>query len=195
MYMYTFDRIEAKFQRKYNEWFKQIQQRTWQYPSEGILNNYKPCLRFKTDNGILPNLQNLTGDTEGQNTLTPVHIGFIARYKYLPFERKNDNDEKLEISHICGNARNGKNSLCIEGSHLLLETKEQNQKRRKCHNYIRQFVNECKRYHDVITVGTIRVFDVNKRLTQKGFKYLKKYGERRHCKCKIRKCFINFGKV
>ena len=189
----SFSQIQSKFQRKYSKWFRKLCANTWQYPRQHKADRCKPCLRFKTENGILPNLDNNTGI--GPNKLTPTQIGFIAHHKYLPFNRRNVNDEKLEISHICGNATNSKNSLCIEGSHMRLETNKQNQDRRKCHNYIRQFVNECKKYSDVITIGTIKVFDVNKRLTHKGIKYLRKYGKKCCCKCRNKKCFINYGKV
>lgn len=189
----SFPHIESKFQRKYNKWYKKLCENTWQYPREEKADKCKHCLRFKTEYGILPKLDNKTGI--GPNKLTPTQIGFIAYHKYLPFDRKNSDNEKLQISHICGNVTNRKNSLCIEGSHMRLETKKQNLLRRKCHNYIRQFVNECKRFYDVLTVGTIKVIDVNNRLTLKNIKCLKKYDKRRYCKCKSKKCFINYGKI
>ena len=189
----SFEKIDSVSQRKYNKWFKKLSQNTWQYPKADKAHRCKPCLRFKTENGILPNLENITG--VGPSQLTPCQVGFVAYHKYLPFNRTNDDGDTLEISHICGNGKNMKNSLCIQGSHMMLETTKQNKNRRKCHNYIRQFINECKKYSDVITVGTIKVIDVNKRLTQKGIQYLKKYNKRRYCKCKNKKCFINFGKI
>lgn len=189
----SLDKINTVFQRKYNVWFKQLRQNTWQYPKCGRNEKCRPCLRFKTESGKLPNLDNYTG--LGPSKLTPCQVGFIAYHKCLPFNRTTDNNVKLTISHICGNGTNKKNSLCIEGSHMILESKEKNNKRQKCHNYIRQFIYECQRFNDVNTTGTIKVIDVNKRLTQKGIEYLKKYKKRHYCKCKSKKCFINYGKI
>lgn len=127
-------------------------------------------------------------------------VGFMKEYGYHPNESDGDSDtdsddvsnsdEKLEISHECANPRNKKQSLCIEGSHMILETHDKNQKRRICHNYIRKYWNKYRNNENCTTTGCLTVAIVNNELSElyptEDFNF--------RCKCDT-DCFINFGKL
>ena len=118
-------------------------------------------------------------------------VGFIKHHGYHPNEIIDEETEvPLEISHKCANPRNKKQSLCIEGTHMKLETHEANQTRTICHNYIRKYWEKHKNNDSCITTGPLTVEIVNEQLSNlypfDVFVF--------ECDCDD-DCFINFGKI
>ena len=116
-------------------------------------------------------------------------VGFADHYGYIP--RKVDRKKGNEISHICGR------SICIEGTHMILEKHKANQRRIICHNYIRAWEYKC-RNRNVSTTGWCTVNHVNKMSrrinlehpwVEEGF-----LDQKLKCKCN-KKCFIIYGKI
>ena len=114
-------------------------------------------------------------------------IGFIKYWQFNPYEFEHD----LEISHICGNPKNSQQSLCIQGSHMRLESHYINDKRRECHDYIRKFERSWNRNEDIDTKGTLTVEKVNQ---QKRNKFNIRRRDINFACLHDPPCFINYGK-
>lgn len=98
------------------------------------------------------------------------HHKFLNRKKY----------PNMCISHLCGNGyskkRKGKKwitkrgeeiSLCFQSKHLVIESDEDNRKRKKCHNCIRKFREyfyQKKQYSHIKTSGKLTIEIIKQRL-------------------------------
>ena len=114
-------------------------------------------------------------------------IGFIKYWQFNPYEFVHD----LEISHICGNPKNNKQSLCIQGSHMRLESHFINNKRSDCFKYIRKFERSWNRNNNIDTKGTLTVEKVNQ---QKRDKLNIDEDDINYTCSHDPPCFINYGK-
>lgn len=141
----------------------------------------KPCLRVRKIKQYSVNNHKCRSYT----------VGFMKEYGYYPSGIVDtDSNERLEISHECANARNKKQSLCIEGSHMMLETHTENQTRTICHNYIRKYWKRYKNNDSCTTTGPITVAIVNQQLSNLYRNQVFDF----QCECNT-DCFINFGKI
>ena len=112
-------------------------------------------------------------------------IGFIKYWKFNPYLFQHD----VEISHICGNPKNTKQSLCIQGSHMRLKSHSENIHHCDCHKHIRKFERSWNRNPNIETKGTLTVATVNRQ------KRVKLNQIQVNCICSHDPvCFINYGK-
>ena len=147
---------------------------------------FDPCLRVR----------NMTNHKIKNRTWKSYGVGFMKEYGYLP-----TTDNKLEISHICGQPKS-KLSKCIQGSHMKLELQNVNKKRKKCHQYIRKYVNKFKPQpnrhneyqHVTRTKGSLTVKQINE-ILRKINKKIDMKKPRHKCTHYKNPCFINFGEI
>ena len=175
MAYYRLDANEkSEFEREYNK----LRNNVHQYESSNT--HIQPCLRIKDPIKVY----------EAVSDWYPAYkISFIHHKGYWPNKPIRESRAIKEISHICGNAENSEVSLCIEISHMNLETHNYNIGRRSCHSFIRKYVPKYRHYESVQTRGTIYV---NKLAIQ--INKLKKINLKKRC-THIPKCFINYGKI
>ena len=139
-----------------------------------------PCLRVKHPNDTF---QHTINENEVVRLYT-YSVGYIYAHRVYPHKYNDD----VQISHYCGNPVNRKRSLCIQGTHMTLESRTDNIARKKCHNYIRKFANRYKKIKsNSFTKGKINVQDINDMLNES-----EKYHE---CHCSTKHCFISYGKL
>ena len=143
-------------------------------------NENDACWRVKTPSRTF---QHEFDEDDKTMKLFTYTVGYIYEHREYP----NKPDTIFEISHCCGNVNNSKRSLCINGAHMMLETRKQNCERKKCHNYIRKYANQYKK-ESIFNRGEITVQDINTILSK---------DEQYHsCECTdTKKCFISFGKL
>ena len=116
----------------------------WKYRyTYGGNDHIKPCIRVINNANNKNPLKNHTVNghkiTFGGSTIRPYQASYITSYWRTP--RKG-----MTISHICGRPMNAKDyydswSACIEPTHLRQETIQNNNKRKRCHLFIRHWVD------------------------------------------------------
>ena len=118
-----------------------------------------PCLRlkhktrdFKTDTQKLK-----IGNRVLDIKLTKSAMSFIHKYEWYPDNV--NHDQRICLSHICGN------TSCIQASHMIIEPQSINGERYKCHNHILKFIQKYKnkKKHDIKS-GKLTVHYVNSKL-------------------------------
>lgn len=172
-------------------------------PADKLGRNIKQCIRAKD-----ANKKYLNNITEDPPHLFQYEIAFMHHHGYFPTDKYRIT-HNLQISHVCGKPELKKKSKydkydqqdrivpssCIEGSHLVLESMDENILRRTCHKYIRLFQQAYKNRQTqfLSTLGTLKVWSINKIVPYNNpFKGFKKHHQ---CKCNQQLCFINYGKL
>ena len=170
--------LEQSEQDVFDAKFKEIRYNVHEFgwPQAKVIGD--PCIRVKCINKVKVN----------GVQYKKYAIGFIKYWKFNPYLFEHD----VEISHICGNPKNTKQSLCIQGSHMRLELHPENDTRCDCHKHIRKFERSWNRKnnnYNIETKGTLTVENVNQ---QKRDKLNQTDVE---CICLHDPvCFINYGK-
>ena len=169
--------LEQEEQRAFNDEFDKISYNIHSYgnPNDKLIG--RPCLRVK----------NIDKVTVNNKRYTKYTIGFMKHHKYNPKLETNNPDFLREISHSCGNPKNTIQSLCIEGSHMRLETHIYNLERHNCHEYIRKFQKANFKKQNIQTKGTLTIDIINRekqKLNEKSVPRCQHYPV----------CFINYGK-
>ena len=175
--MYShYGQLSKTKQDKFDEKFAEIRKNVHEYG-----NSTNKCLRVKDINKV-----------EVLRTQYKKYaIGFIKHWKFDPYEKCKGED--LEISHICGNPKNSQQSLCIQGSHMRLESHNENDSRCDCHKYIRKFERSWNRNnkYKINVKGILTVERVNQQKRDK----LKIDPDDINWVCThVPVCFINYGK-
>ena len=174
-------------QSKFDKIFERLSKQVHKYGTKEIDEEY-PCLRVRKVKTFKMN--EINKELKEPEKLYHYTLGFIKEYKFCPNKANNPGKE---ISHVCGNASDRKicetnmrqKSLCIEGTHMLLETHDANRKRSRCHKFIRDFEKKYRNNQNVITKGKITVKYINETISDYSIE----------CECENKKCFINYGKI
>ena len=144
-----FSILDSEEQELFNQKFKIISNNVHKYGYPNDKLTEEPCIRVKETEQIKVN----------GKYYKKYMIGFINHHHFHPHVM--NFHENGEISHICGNPTNKKQSLCIQGSHMCVETHPTNLERKKCHDYIRKFQKRWNGRKNIETKGTLTVGIVN----------------------------------
>lgn len=182
----------------------------WRYCTKyGGTDDINPCIRMRF-NELYPNPLRTCKSKDnrikafGSNMMRAYQASFVFHNKKIP-------SIDYEISHICGRFQQPRNynnswSTCIEPTHMISETTDDNVARRKCHHYIRIFKSVI--LNDDTPNGTKRTITVsdiqNKTTPQNRKDILKKLNYVQNdnyinnlvnhdCNCNHQRCFINYG--
>ena len=178
-------KVSAKDGKTIARLWNKICQQVDKYPKDNLDVGRVQCLKVKNGSKKTYKIW-LKGKPK---TVTPYAIGFMFYHNVYPLKRFK------HISHKCGNIRNKKRSMCIEGRHMKLESPLKNRKRQKCHKFIRDYVSQFSKInceYATRTTGTITVDDINAILNANDIDNLQGYINRVQCNCD-ESCFINFG--
>ena len=168
----------------------------------------KPCIKVRF-NDTQPNpLRKCNVDDDriknfGSNMIKAYQASFVFHHRTAPAVG-------YQISHICGRFQLPVNykdtwSSCIEPSHMLSETKDQDAARKHCHHYIRIFKHKVMQNRPNGTKQTITVADVRQVTTaQDRRNIIKRLNIKQKpqyiddlvnniCNCNVKNCFINYG--
>ena len=177
----SYQRLNTPELTAFEEEYNKISNNVFKYGYYGSTdNNIRPCIRVKDATKI----------HEVISMWYPAYkVSYIHNKGYFPNKPLRELREKKEISHICGNAENTEISLCIEITHMNLETHKYNISRIKCHDFIRKQVPKYRHYTQVKTLGTIYVNKLARQINK-----VKKFNIKKRCS-HTPKCFINYGKI
>ena len=136
-----------------------------QFAQEYLLDKFgestDPCLRLKhKTRDFDTDTQKLKiGNRVLDIKLTKSAMSFIHKYEWYPDNV--NNDERICLSHICGN------NSCIQASHMIIEPQSINGQRYGCHNHILRFIQKYKnKKKHAIKSGKLTVHYVNTKLRQ-----------------------------
>ena len=183
----------------------------WKFCTKyGGTGGIKPCIRVRFNDSFPNPLRNYTTDDDeriksfGCNMMRAYQASFAYHHGTVP-------SINHQVSHICGRFQtpsiyNNGWSTCIEPTHMISETSDNNIARRRCHHYIRIFIPAVIEKKRNNTKQTITVADIQRLVNrQKRINIIKRLNIKQSdtyirnlvdhdCNCNTESCFINYGK-